>query len=85
MRRAVAGVCGEIADAMRGRDAQDQRGIDDALRALDGTPNLRRLGANAILATSLAVARAAAAHRRKPLHEYLATLAADRRRPCRCR
>lgn len=74
VRRAVAGVSGEIADALCGRDADDQRGIDDALRALDGTANLRRLGANAILATSLAVARAAAVHRRKPLHEYLAGL-----------
>jgi enolase len=75
VRRAVAGVCGEIASALRGRDAEDQRGIDDDLRTLDGTPNLSRLGANAILAASLATARAAATHRRKPLHEYLSTLA----------
>jgi enolase len=75
VRRAVAGVCGEIARALKGRDAEDQRGIDEHLRTLDGTTNLNRLGANAILATSLATARAAAAHRRKPLHQYLATLA----------
>jgi enolase len=74
VHRAVAGVVGEIAGAIAGRSAEDQYGIDEALRSLDGTPNLKRLGANAILATSLAVARAAAAHRRTPLHEYLATL-----------
>jgi enolase len=74
VHRAVAGVVGEIAGAIAGRSAEDQYGIDEALRSLDGTPNLRRLGANAILATSLALARAAAAHRRTPLHEYLATL-----------
>ncbi len=75
VRRAVAGVAGEIADALKGRDALDQRSIDDALRALDGTPELERLGSNAILATSLAVARAAAAHCGKPMHDYLAGFA----------
>jgi enolase len=79
VRRAVAGVCGEIAEALKGRAAEDQRGIDAELRKLDGTPNLGRLGANAILATSLAVARAAAAHRRRPLHQYLATLVGGKR------
>ena len=75
VHRAVAGVCGEIAAALTGRDAEDQRGIDQELRRLDGTANLSRLGANAVLATSLAAARAAAAHRRQPVHEYLSSLA----------
>ena len=75
VHRAVAGVCGEIAAALKGRDAEDQRGIDQELRRLDGTANLSRLGANAVLATSLAAARAAAAHRRQPVHEYLSSLA----------
>jgi enolase len=74
VHRAVGGIVGEIAGTLVGRDAEDQYGIDEALRALDGTANLKRLGANAILATSLAVARAAAAFRRAPLHEYLASL-----------
>ena len=58
--RAVGNVNGEIAGAVLGRDATDQAGLDEALVALDGTPNKGRLGANAILGTSLAVARAAA-------------------------
>lgn len=74
VHRAVANVMHEIAGVLSGRNAEDQRGIDDALRALDGTSNLNRLGANAILATSLAVARAAASHQKKPLHQYLAML-----------
>ena len=59
--RAVENVNGEIAGALRGFDAADQRALDDALVALDGTPNKARLGANAILGCSLAAARAAAA------------------------
>jgi enolase len=58
--RAVANVRGEIAGALRGLDASDQRSLDRALVELDGTPNKGRLGANAILGCSLAVARAAA-------------------------
>ena len=58
--KAVDGVNGEIFDALRGMDAEDQRRIDHALIALDGTPNKARLGANAILGVSLAVAKAAA-------------------------
>lgn len=77
VRRAVANIGGEIAAAIRGRDALDQRGIDDAMRAADGTENLARLGANAILAVSLAVSRAAAAAQRLPLHRYLTGLAPD--------
>ena len=58
--KAVDAVNGEIFDALAGMDAEDQRGIDAALIKLDGTPNKSRLGANAILGVSLAVAKAAA-------------------------
>jgi len=73
--RAVASVEGEIAAALRGMNAEDQRSIDDRMRALDGTPQLRRLGANATLAVSLAVCRAAAASRGHALYERIAELA----------
>jgi enolase len=69
--KAVANVNGEIAAAVAGRDAFDQRGLDEALIALDGTPNKSRLGANAILAVSLAAAHAAAAEEGQPLWRYL--------------
>jgi len=69
--RAVAHVNGEIAAAARGRDASDQRGLDSALIALDGAPNKGRLGANAILAVSMAAARAAAASAGTPLFRHL--------------
>ncbi|MFK0211427.1 phosphopyruvate hydratase [Streptomyces sp. NPDC090298] len=69
--RAVAHVAGEIAAAVRGRDAADQAGLDAALIALDGTPGKSRLGANAILGVSLAAAKAAAAAHRLPLYRYL--------------
>jgi enolase len=68
---AVANVNGEIADAITGRDALDQAGLDNALIELDGTPNKSRLGANAILGVSLAAAHAAAAHEGLPLWRYL--------------
>ena len=55
----------------RGMDAEDQRRIDDVLRTLDGTPNKSRLGANAILGVSLAVAKAAAEARGLPLYRYI--------------
>jgi enolase len=71
VQRAVAHVNGEIAEAVHGRDAFDQRGLDDALIALDGTPTKSRLGANAILAVSLAAAHAAASEERQPLWRYL--------------
>ncbi len=71
VHRAVANVTGEIAGAVRGRDILDQAGIDGTLVALDGTPDKTRLGANAILAVSMAVARAAAAARGVPLFESL--------------
>jgi enolase len=60
---AVANANGEIADAVRGMDAEDQVGVDRRLIELDGTPNKGRLGANAILGVSLAVAKAVAAER----------------------
>jgi enolase len=69
---AVAGVTGEIADALRGRDAGDQESIDDLLRELDGTSGLARLGANAVLAVSTACALAASAGRGQPLWRCLA-------------
>jgi enolase len=75
VRHAVAHANGAIADALRGFDAADQAGLDAKLIALDGTPNKGRLGANAILGVSLAVAHAMAASRDLPLWRYLATLA----------
>jgi enolase len=68
---AVNGVLTDIAPDVIGRDALDQRALDEAMRLLDGTPNLARLGANAVLAVSLANARAAATHLRVPLYRYL--------------
>ncbi len=69
--RAVANVAGEIARAVAGMDAADQRALDDAMIALDGTPNKARLGANAILGVSLAAAHAQAAEEGMPLWRYL--------------
>jgi enolase 1/2/3 len=73
--KAVANVDGEIAHALRGADGADQRSIDLRLRELDGTPRLERLGANAILAVSLAVCRAVAASRGQMLYRRIADLA----------
>ncbi len=69
--KAVANVNGEIAQAVVGRNAADQRGLDEALIGLDGTANKGRLGANAILGVSLATAKAAAASARMPLYRYV--------------
>ncbi len=69
--QAVANVRGEIARAVVGREVFDQRGLDEALVALDGTPDKSRLGANAILGVSMAVADAAARCLGRPLHEHL--------------
>ena len=69
--RAVSHVNGEIADAVEGLDALDQRAVDLALIDLDGTANKARLGANAILAVSLAVAQAAADELEVPLYRYV--------------
>jgi enolase 1/2/3 len=68
---AVRNVNGEIAQALVGLDADDQPGVDRALIDLDGTPNKTRLGANAILGCSLAVAKAAAAAAGRPLYEWI--------------
>jgi enolase len=69
--KAVENVNGEIATAVHGQDASSQAALDRMLIALDGTPNKSRLGANAILAVSLAAAHAAAAEERQPLWRYL--------------
>jgi len=69
--RAIANVGGEIAEAITGMDASDQSGLDEALIALDGTPNKSRLGANAILGVSLAAAHAQAAEEGLALWRYL--------------
>ena len=68
---AVHNVNTEIADTLRGQDAMDQTGIDRLLICLDGTPNKSRLGANAILGVSLAVARAAAQSLGVSLYRYI--------------
>ena len=73
VRKAVDHVNGEIAKALVGKEL-DQRALDDAMRKLDGTPTKSRLGANAILAVSMAAARAGAAGAGEPLYRSLATL-----------
>src|ERR1700685_4054853 len=72
--RAVANTNGEIAQAVAGKDVSDQRGLDEALIALDGTPDKSRLGANAILGVSMAALRAAAAAKRAPLYRHIGDL-----------
>jgi enolase len=69
--QAVANVNGELARAIRGLDASDQRAVDVAMIELDGTPTKSRLGANAILGCSLATAKAAAADAGEPLYRWL--------------
>ena len=71
--RALAGLNGEIAAALGGLDAADQAGIDRSLIALDGSPDKRRLGGNALVAVSMATAHAAAAAAGVPLWRYLAS------------
>ncbi len=71
VRRAIDAVNGEIFDALSGLDAEDQLHIDALMIKLDGTENKSRLGANAILGVSLAVAKAGAAARRQPLFRYI--------------
>ncbi|GGY19217.1 enolase [Rhodanobacter panaciterrae] len=71
VKNAVANVNGVIADALKGFDAVDQKGLDAKLIALDGTPNKSKLGANALLGVSMAAAHAAAASRDEPLWSYL--------------
>jgi len=69
--KAVDAVNGEIFDALSGMDAEDQLAIDETMIKLDGTPNKARLGGNAILGVSLAVARAAAENLALPLYRYV--------------
>jgi enolase len=76
--KAVANANGEIAKAVMGLDAADQRGLDHKMIALDGTPTKARLGANAILAVSMAAARAAAVALKQPLYKYLARYSSDK-------
>ncbi len=73
---AVAAVNGEIAEALTGIDATEQQAIDATMIELDGTPNKARLGANAILGVSLAVAKAAADYASLPLYRYVGGSAA---------
>ncbi|HYD87483.1 MAG TPA: phosphopyruvate hydratase [Vitreimonas sp.] len=81
VRDAVEAVNGEIANAVLGMDAEEQRRIDTVLIELDGTENKARLGANSILGVSLAVAKAAAASNAMPLYRYLGGVQA-RLLPC---
>src|SRR5271167_3086663 len=76
VRNAIEAVNGEIFDALSGMDAEAQVKIDETMIALDGTPNKGRLGANAILGVSLAVAKAAAAANKLPLYRYVGGTAA---------
>jgi enolase len=81
VKKALSHVRDEIAEALRGEPVNEQARIDRKLIDLDGTPNLSRLGANAVIATSVAVARAGAAHHRLPLYKYLSELAGGSCRP----
>ena len=76
--KAVANVNGELAKALAGFDAADQRGLDRKMISLDGTPTKSRLGANAILAVSMAAARAAAGALKQPLYKYLSQYSTDK-------
>jgi enolase len=75
--KAVANVNSEIAKAVTGTDAADQRALDHKMITLDGTPTKSRLGANAILAVSMAGARAAAVAVKQPLYKYLSRYSTD--------
>lgn len=79
--KAVANLNGEIARALKGKDSTAQREIDSKLIALDGTKNKERLGANAILAASLATAQASARAKKVQLFEYVRDLSATPRKP----
>jgi enolase len=76
VKKAVANVNGPIAKAIAGSDASAQRALDKKMIDLDGSPNKGKLGANAILAVSMAAARAASAARRQPLYKYLSQYSA---------
>lgn len=72
--KAVEAINGKIRDALKGKDSADQRGLDNIMLELDGTENKANLGANAILAVSLAAAKAAAESLGKPLYEHIADI-----------
>ncbi|MDN6318264.1 MAG: phosphopyruvate hydratase [Marinobacter sp.] len=74
VRKAVEAINSKIFEALKGKDAADQRGLDNVMLELDGTENKANLGANAILAVSLAAAKAAAASLGKPLYEHIADI-----------
>jgi len=76
--KAVANANNEIAKAVAGFDAADQRGLDQKMISLDGTPTKSRLGANAILAVSMAAARAAAGALKQPLYKYLSRYSSEK-------
>ena len=74
--KAIGNINDHIAPALMGMDAERQSSLDRQMIALDGTPNKGKLGANAILAVSMAAARAAAASQQTPLYRYLGGVAA---------
>lgn len=74
VQKAVANVNGKIAEALIGKDASDQKALDETMRQLDGTENKANLGANAILSVSLAAAKAVASAKHQPLHAYIAEM-----------
>src|SRR5690606_14324142 len=76
VRKAVEAVNSEIYDALSGMDAEDQPALDEMLMVLDGSRNKSRLGANAILGVSLAIAKAAAVQADLPLYRYVGGVAA---------
>ena len=75
--KAVGNVNKILGPAVKGMDVRDQKGIDDAMIKLDGTPNKANMGANAILGISLAVSKAGAAARKVPLYQHYADLAGN--------
>lgn len=75
--KAVANVNDVLGPAVKGMDPVEQQGIDDKMLELDGTPNKSKLGANAILGVSLAVAKAGAAAKKVPLYKHIADLAGN--------
>src|ERR1041385_8228389 len=77
VQNAVENVNSKIADSLQGLDASDQRRIDDTMIELDGTPNKAKLGANSILAVSMACARASANASKTPLYRYLGGVSAS--------
>ncbi len=84
--KAVGNVNSAIRELLVGKDASDQKALDQAMLDADGTENKANLGANAILAVSLAAAKAAAADQGKPLYEYISDLQDDDNEySCRCR